>query len=65
MLGPLDCIQCLLKARVCKSLLVSSHWATNNGMSVCRSPLENVAYEFVPASPAVPSIFCSSESDSL
>ena len=34
-------------------------WPTSTGASICRSPSENVAYEFVPASPTVTSMSCS------
>ena len=39
---------------------VSFYWLENTGVSLCSSPLENVAYEFVLTSPVVPSIRCSS-----
>ena len=37
---------------------VSPCWSANTDMSMCRSLLENVTYEFVLTSPAVLSMFC-------
>ena len=45
---------------VCIELMtVSFCWLTNTGVSICRSPPENVAYEFILTSLVVPSTFCS------
>ena len=32
-----------------KPMYVSFYWSANTGVSVCRSPLENVTYEFGPS----------------
>ena len=54
MLGPLPGIQCLHIANVW-----SFGWSTNAGVSMCRSPEENVPYEFILTSAAASSISCS------
>ena len=52
--GFLDAIQCLQRVDV------SSYWSANASVFICRSSQENVAYEFVLTSPAVPNMSCSS-----
>ena len=41
-------------------LYVSFCWSTNTGVSICRSPWENVAYDFILISPAASWMFCTS-----
>ena len=55
----LDGIQIPHKADDWRFLLVG------HGMSMCRSPLENVTYEFILIPPVVPSISCLSYLDGL
>ena len=43
-----------------KYMTVTLCWSANTGVSMCRSPSENVTYEFVLTSPAVPHMSCSS-----
>ena len=58
LVGPLDCIQCPHRANVC------IYWLASTVVSICRSPWENVAYEFIFTSSAVSCMSCSSYLDS-
>ena len=61
LVGPLDCILCPHRAVV----YTSPCWLTNTCVSMCKSSLENVIYDFILAPPAVSGMFCSSYSDGL
>ena len=42
-----------------ESMIISLCWSANTGVSMFRSPLENITYEFVLTSSAVTNMFCS------
>ena len=50
---PLECIHCWHRTEEYKVF-------ANTGMSMCWSPLENVTYDFILTSPAMPNLSCSS-----
>ncbi len=60
LVSPLDVLQCSYRPDEYKF-----KWLVKSGVSMSRSPLKNIAYEFVFTSPAMPSISFSSCLDDL
>ena len=55
----------LISSNCIKLMNVRFCWLVNTGVSMCNSPLEDITYEFVLASPAVPNISYLSYLDGL